>query len=141
MPKLSIQIGSNVFFKSFPDFNPHDSDYIEFKSDLKNSFRLKIQNNDYLLYPKYWTKEDYIKDCEILPMKAGKFLVPEFCEKIGFTIEDLPKIKEFIDNIDDKHSYEKIIYNAYIQNQSFTLTDEQRKNAYIDYKSKRNPAQ
>lgn len=136
---LSIQLGSNVFFNKYPDFTPHDLDYIEFKKDIKVGYRIKIKDYDYFLYPKHWTKEDYINDCKTFPMKVGKFLVPEFNKKINFTIDDLSRLKWLIDKIDDKHSYEKIIYDAYIENQSFTLTEEQRLNAYNEYKAKRKP--
>ena len=134
---LRFQLGSSTFFKDFSDFIPHDLDYIEFHKDLSNLSRIKIKNSDYILAPTSWTKEDYIEDCKKLPMKAGKFLVPEFNEYVGFTIEDLPKIKEFFDNIDERHNYEKLIYDAYVDNQSFTLTDEQRNAAYEEYKKYR----
>ena len=65
------------------------------------------------------------------------FLIPEFNKQISFTIEDLPKIKPLIDNLDEKHKYEEIIYNAYIENKSFTLTEEQRDAAYRRYKEAR----
>ena len=70
-------------------------------------------------------------------MVAGKYLIPEFCQEIGFTINDLPKIKPMIDRLDIKHHYEKIIYDSYIENGAFILTDEQRDKAYQSYKQSR----
>jgi hypothetical protein len=70
-------------------------------------------------------------------MVVGKFLVPEFCAAIGFTIEDLPQLKPLIDILDNKHKYEEIIFNSYLKNGSFTLTDEQRERAYKSYKNSR----
>ena len=70
-------------------------------------------------------------------MVIGKFLVPEFCETIGLLVEDLPQLKILITKLDDKHMYEKIIYDSYIENGSFTLTDEQRDRAYKSYKNSR----
>ena len=67
-------------------------------------------------------------------MQLGKFLVPAFVEAIGFTIEDLKKLQPLADNLDDKHKYEKVIYDSYIQNNDFTLTDEQLQKAYLEYK-------
>lgn len=67
-------------------------------------------------------------------MQLGKFLVPTFIEAIGFTIDDLKKLQPLLDNLDDKHKYEKVIYNTYIQNNDFTLTDEQLQKAYLKYK-------
>ena len=67
-------------------------------------------------------------------MAAGKFLVPEFCKEIGSTVEDLPKLAPLISNLDTKHEYEKIIFDSYIQNGDFVLTQEQRDKAYESYK-------
>lgn len=67
-------------------------------------------------------------------MQLGKFLIPTFIEAIGFTIEDLKKLQPLADNLDDKHKYEKVIYDSYIQNNDFTLTDEQLQKAYLEYK-------
>jgi hypothetical protein len=73
-----------------------------------------------------------------LALVVGKFLVPEFCEEIGFTVEQLPLLKPLIDRLDSKHLYEQVIYNAYLENGDFTLTQEQRDNAYKSYKMTRN---
>lgn len=70
-------------------------------------------------------------------MCLGKFLIPEFNEKFGITIEDLKGLSSLLDRLDDKHLYEKIIYDAYIENNDFSLTDEQRQNAYNEYKKYR----
>jgi hypothetical protein len=68
---------------------------------------------------------------------VGKFLIPEFCKEIGFTIKDLPKLKPLIDKLDEKHKYEEIIYNAYLENGDFILTPDQRDLAYASYKETR----
>ena len=70
-------------------------------------------------------------------MAIGKYLVPEFCAEIGFTIEDLPKVSSLLDRLDDKHKYEKILYDCYIENGSFALTNEQRQRAFKSYKESR----
>ena len=71
-------------------------------------------------------------------MKAGKFLIPEFNEYINFTIDDLKSICYIFNEMDSKHSYEKIIADAYIENNGFFLTDEQRDMEYKEYKKTRN---
>jgi len=85
------------------------------------------------------SKEDYINWAaqSKLGMVIGKFLIPEVCAFIGFTIEDLPKLKVLVDRLDTKHKYEEIIYNSYLENNSFTLTEEQRNLAYKSYKESR----
>lgn len=84
------------------------------------------------------TKKEWIENTNLVPMKVGKFLVPEFCEAIGFTIEDLKIFKNLVNQLDDAHSYEKIIYDAYLKNGKLELTDEQLNRAYKEYKIKRN---
>jgi len=37
-----------------------------------------------------------------LPMAIGKFLIPEFCKELSFTISDLQKLRPLIDNLDEK---------------------------------------
>ena len=39
--------------------------------------------------------------------------------------------------MDDKHKYEKLIYDAYLKNNDFVLTDEQRIDAFNEYKKER----
>ena len=56
---------------------------------------------------------------------------------IGFEIDDLPRLKDMFENMDEEHKYETIIYNAYVKNKSFVLKDSQRSRAYKEYKSSR----
>ena len=70
-------------------------------------------------------------------MRAGKFLSPEFAEYIGLTIEELKRLKPMFDDIDEKHKYEKVIFDSYVENNGFFLTDEQRLRAYDEYKRER----
>lgn len=73
-----------------------------------------------------------------LPMEIGKFLVPEVAEFLGFTIEHLKQLAPVVERLDEKHRYELVIYNAYLDNGSFTLTGEQRNDAYMEYTRCRN---
>lgn len=66
-------------------------------------------------------------------MKAGKFLVPEFANYIGLTIDDLKILEPMFRNMDEKHKYEEVIYDAYVSNNAFILTNEQRKKAFEIY--------
>lgn len=135
-----ILMGSNYFFHQYSDFKSTDIDKIELvdTNEFKEKRVIRGQGKDYF-YLKRKPKEQLIQDAlkSNLPMVVGKFLIPEFNKQINFTIEDLPKIKPLIDNLDEKHKYEEIIYNAYIENKSFTLTEEQRDAAYRRYKEAR----
>lgn len=70
-------------------------------------------------------------------MVIGKFLVPEFCKEIGFTVSDLERLRPLIAKLDDKHKYEEVIFNSYLQNGDFILTSEQRDAAYLMYRESR----
>ena len=76
---------------------------------------------------------EYHKPCKC-GMFIGKFLVPDFAKEIGLTIEDLKELEFLTNNLDERHLYEKIIYDSYIENGDFVLTDEQRLKAYNEYK-------
>lgn len=132
-----ILMGSRYFFSEYPDYHSHDIDKIELQdtNDYKYVRIIRGQGKDYFFF-KRKPKEEMIQDAlkQELAMVVGKFLVPEFCQEIGFTIEDLPRLQPLIDRLDEKHLYEKIIYEAYLNNGSFTLTQEQRDQAYEEYK-------
>ena len=137
---MIFNIGSNYFFSQFSDYLSHDKDILIILDnklpDKLSVLSYKKDGNDVFIYSNL-TKEEWIENTLTVPMKAGKFLIPEFCEYIGFEWEELPKLKECFDNIDDKHSYEKIIYNAYLENGAFFLTRKQLNEAYEEYKKYR----
>jgi hypothetical protein len=39
------------------------------------------------------------------------------------TIADLKQLQPLIDALDQKHQYEAIIYNSYLKNKAFVLTE------------------
>ena len=67
-------------------------------------------------------------------MELGKFLVPEFARELEMDIDDLERLRPLVEKLDEKHLYEKVIYDAYIENGCWLLTDEQRIEAYRIYK-------
>lgn len=134
-------VGSNYFFSCYSDFKPHDIDIlilVDHPQGFKNFMQISSCGECTFMWRRMPAK-DFIEIAlrSKLPMSAGKFLCKEFCEEIGFTIDDLKQLKNKFYNMDVRHTYEKIIYDAYIQNNSFTLTDEQRKKAYNEYVSSR----
>lgn len=141
--KTKFSIGSQVFFTGLKGFEPKDHDSLYIMNDFNlpgtNTIRVHEGKEDKLLF-RDMDKRGFIDDTlnSNLPMKAGKFLVPEFNEYIGFTIEDLKSIRHIFENIDDKHKYELDICDAYIENNSFTLTEKQRQKAFETYKKYRN---
>ena len=99
--------------------------------------RLVIGEDDMFIYPIIVDREEFLNNISVDTIKVGKFLVPDFCEYIGFNIDDLKSLYKCFDNLDDKHKYLKVIFDAYIENNSFNLTDKQRDDAYSVYKQAR----
>jgi hypothetical protein len=132
-----ILIGSTYFFKNINGFKSKDIDVLELIDNpvgFKTSYQLtgmgkcvfkwrRMSSNEFI-------EETLKRNC---PMEIGKFLVKDFVDDIGFTIEDLKKLKPLRDNLDKKHLYEAIIYDSYIENNKFELSNEQLMKAYREY--------
>ena len=138
-----ILVGSQYFFSCYDDFTGKDIDELKLveTEEFKQFRHIVGQGKCIFLFKKHKNKQDYIDYAlsQKLGMVVGKFLVPEFCDAIGLTVEDLPQLRPLIDRLDDKHKYEEIIFDSYLQNGCFTLTDEQRLAAYNNYKESRKP--
>ena len=130
-------VGSNVFFKDIEGFTSKDTDILEFvdnPTDFKNVRQFKFPNKCVF----QWRKMpiDELIDITLFrnfPMEIGKFLVPEFIKEFKLSIDDLKKLEPIVVKLDDKHKYEEVIYNAYLENNDFVLTDKQRQEAYRVY--------
>lgn len=141
--KHRFRVGSTYFFSNYPGFQSKDIDEIEFEEEPKlyrNVLQFRKRDKSRCLFKwRKMTADEYVKYAleSKLPMEIGKFLVPEIGEYLGFTIEHLKRLKPVVEKLDPKHAYEKVIYDSYIENDAFYLTDEQRREAYQIYKSKR----
>jgi hypothetical protein len=136
-----ILIGSRYFFSCYEDFSSKDIDELEIIDTTEFNQIRQLTGRGRCLFQlrRHSSKDTYI-DWALTAnngMVIGKFLVPEFCDKIGFTVEDLHKLSPLLEKLDDKHKYEEIIYNSYLKNGNFTLTQEQRDLAYKSYKESR----
>ena len=134
-------IGSRYFFSCYQDFKGKDLDELELVVTTDFQFLRQLTGRGKCLFQlnQQPATEDYINYALAdVPMAVGKFLVPEVCEALNFGIEDLPKMKPLIDKLDPKHQYEQIIFESYLENGSFSLTEEQRLKAYKSYKEARN---
>lgn len=138
-PIKTFRIGSRVFFEGIKDFESKDIDELCIMDTFpfkNNSIHCNGLHGKDVFFFRNMAKEDFKKDvmnCK-LPMAAGKFLVPEFASYLGFTIEDLKEFEDKFNHIDDEHAYEKLIYDSYINNNGFFLTEQQRQEAYKKYK-------
>lgn len=140
-PIKTFIIGSRVFFSEIKGFLPKDYDELNLMDRFNfngNVLHCKIHGKDVFFF-RNMDKEGFIKDAldSNVPMRVGKFLVPEFAVYLGMTIDDLKRLKPLFDAMDEKHKYEKVIYSAYIKNKAFRLTDGQRQKAYEAYKESR----
>lgn len=141
-PVLTYRIGSSYFFGNCEGYKEKDRDELcimdTFRIERTNVLNLKRGKGDVFFY-RDMDKEGFISDAleSGVPMRAGKFLVREFAEHLGMDMGDLRKLDRLFNSMDDKHTYEKIIYEAYLANDGFYLTEDQLAEAYGEYRKKR----
>lgn len=137
--KRHFRVGSTYFFSQYPDFKARDIDEVVFEDQpklYKNVLQFRKRDRTHCLFKwRLMTADEFVEYTlnSKLPMELGKFLVPEVCEHLGFTLDHLEKLSSVADRLDAKHAYEKIIFNSYLENGNFILTDEQRYSAYVEY--------
>ena len=136
-------MGSSYFFDRYDDYKLKDNDELhivdEFILPNKVCMNMRLFDGNDIFIFKNTDKQEYINDVyeSGVNMKVGKFLIPEFNKYINFTIDDLKSLQPIFDNMDEKHTYERVIFESYLKNGDFFLTDEQRREAYKEYKRSR----
>ena len=134
-------VGSKAFFTGMDDFNPKDNDHLILVDDVSDCgipiithSEMRLKGNCYFFY-KWLPKEEMINNCikSKDPIVVGKFLVPDVIRDLNLTIDDLKVLEPIISKLDDKHKYEEVIFNAYLENNDFILTNEQRQEAFRMY--------
>ena len=136
-------MGSSYFFDRYDDYKIKDNDELhivdEFIFPNRVCMNMKLFDGNDIFIFKNTDKQEYINDVyeSGVNMKVGKFLIPEFNKYINFTIDDLKSLQPIFDNMDKKHTYERVIFESYLKNGDFFLTDEQRREAYKEYKRSR----
>ena len=137
--KIKFEIGSKYFFRNLPGYVSKDTDILVIMDSWMigrtNVLNMKRDGEDIFFY-KDMNKEEFINDTlnSKVPMRVGKFLNKEFNEYLGFTIDDLKVFNELFNELDKEHLYEKRIYEYYIENNKFELTEEQLLDCYKVYK-------
>ena len=146
-----LLVGSDYFFHNCEGYIPHDYDYIILIDKANSSYKPSFDSKDTLhIYSSHtkcdktfyyrYEKQDFIDDIVngIVPKYfLNKFLVPEVNEAIGFEFSELHALNYLFDELDDKHKYLKIIYDSYIENDEYYLSDSQRELAFNEYKKYR----
>ena len=136
-------MGSSYFFDRYDDYKIKDNDELhivdEFIFPNRVCMNMKLFDGNDIFIFKNTDKQEYINDVyeSGVNMKVGKFLIPEFNKYINFTIDDLKSLQPIFDNMDKNHTYERVIFESYLKNGDFFLTDEQRMEAYKEYKRSR----
>ena len=136
-------MGSSYFFDRYDDYKIKDNDELhivdEFIFPNRVCMNMKLFDGNDIFIFKNTDKQEYINDVyeSGVNMKVGKFLIPEFNKYINFTIDDLKSLQPIFDDMDEKHAYERVIFESYLKNGDFFLTDEQRREAYKEYKRSR----
>lgn len=138
MADIKVYTGSLAFFRDIAGFSPGDIDWIVIRD---NPHGMRIARHRSLegvsvFEWRYMPADElinYVLDHPHPPMQVVMFLIPEVAAHIGMTVDLLPRLKPLVDTLDPRHLYARIIYESYIENGSFTLTDEQRTAAYRNY--------
>lgn len=132
-------VGSRAFFSEMPNFHSKDTDILIW-TDTPKDFKFYKQVSMGGKCTFYWTRQskrdliEYAKREKASGLEFGKFLVPDFINEIDLNIEDLKSLaKIFLPKLDINHKYQELIYNAYIKNNGFYLTDKQRDDVYKEY--------
>ena len=133
-------VGSKYFFEKYPDYQSKDTDILIVEDEPSHQFPYKHmmiirgQGKDIFYYKRKTAEEfvDYTLELNV-PMSIGKFLIKEFCEDFGLTIDHLKRLKDLADRMDEKHLYVQYIYNVIVENGRWDLTDEERDEAYKLY--------
>lgn len=71
--------------------------------------------------------------------RVAALLSPELASVFDVMVEDIQSLHHIWDRCEGKTAYYKVIADAYIENGSFTLTDDQRIAAYSVYLEERRP--
>ncbi len=134
--------GSCAFFSCLADFKPKDIDWIVLDSEPRGYRFLKqtILPGKCIFEVKDMPAEEMVTRTLFNrepPMQMIKFLTPDFAQHIGLTIEQLERLQPLVEKLDPKHRYAEIIYNSYIANGSFSLTESQRNAAFKCYQEAR----
>ena len=143
--KTEYIVGSNAFFAGMDGFSPKDNDRLILVNDasecgipITTHSEMRLKGNCYFFY-KRLPKDEMIDNCikSKDSIVVGKFLVPSVARDLGLTINDLRRLEDTVMSLDEAHTYEKVIFRAYIENNDFILTDKQKEEAFRIYNNSR----
>lgn len=143
---IEIQAGSRAFFSGMEGFAPHDNDVVVIENSAGNGYlfhrsipNIAEQKDVYHVVKQNKERLMNWESKHSSPMVLGRYLLPAFCDEFGITVDDLSILRPMRDNLDRRHQYLGLIYDFYLQNGSMTLTEQQRQEAFEEYKKERKP--
>jgi hypothetical protein len=136
-----FKIGSSAFFSGVEGYNGKNSDTLLIEKDPVG-FKTWRESSGQSVVIAEWKemgKDEFIEATLSFgkPELAGKFLIPEFAEWFQMAIDDLKKLDNLFSKMEGKQAYLKKIYEYYIENGKFELSEEQKKDAYSVYEEHR----
>lgn len=141
-----IRVGSSVFFGDMPGYEAHDVDYVCLldRPLVPGRQVMNMKRRTAGVLCDYFLMVDTAKE-EMLrrtleadePLRAGKFLAPELATHLGMAVDDLRLLDTLFTRMDEKHRYEYVIYQAYLANGSWQLSESQRAEAWKAYREGR----
>lgn len=140
--KKEFIVGSRYFFENIDGFSSKDIDILIVEkepTDYKNFMQISGKGKCVFKW-RFMPIRLFLHHAFMLektPMNVGKFLNKDFAEYIGLEIKHLKRLEPIFKRLDEKHLYEKVIFDSYIENNGFYLTEEQRLRAYEEYKKYR----
>lgn len=136
-------VGSRAFFSDMPGFRSKDSDILVL-TDEPDGFQWRREQQLRGVSTFRYKREPIAQMIQRTldadnPLLVGKFLVPEVAAELGASVADIMPLQQLVAKLDDKHKYYAVIFDACQANGSFTLTQDQRNEAYQLYTEARKP--
>lgn len=136
-------VGSRAFFSDMPDFRSKDSDILvlmDEPADFQWRREQQLRGVSTFRYKREPLAQMIQRTIDADdPLLVGKFLVPEVAAELGASVADILPLQPLVARLDDKHKYYAVIFDAYQANGAFTLTQDQRDEAYQLYAEARKP--
>lgn len=132
-----ILVGSRAFFSGIEGFRSNDTNFLVLVEN-PTDFQWRREQTLRGISMFHYRQETPARMVQRTldngnPLLAGKFLVPEVAQAIDATVDDILPLEPLFAGLDDRHRYEAVIFNAYKQNGTFTLTEQQLQDAYASY--------
>lgn len=136
-------VGSRAFFSDMPGFRSKGSDILVL-TDEPDGFQWRREQQLRGVSTFRYKREPLAQMIQRTldaddPLLVGKFLVPEVAAELGASVADILPLQPLVAKLDDKLKYYAVIFDAYQANGSFTLTQDQRNEAYQLYTEARKP--